>query len=93
MGAVSGWLLSLGGVHGLKGWQWLFLMTGLPALLVGLLILQFLPESPAVVPWLSSEERAWIERELAREADAIEEPGAFESDCWDWRRRRRFSRG
>jgi len=74
IGAVSGWLLSLGSVHGLKGWQWLFLMTGLPALFVGGLILRFLPESPTSVPWLSSEERAWIGREMAREADAIEEP-------------------
>jgi len=74
MGAISGWLLSLGGIHWLKGWQWLFLITGLPAVVVGLLILRLLPDSPAVVTWLNGDERAWVERELRREADALGEP-------------------
>ena len=74
MGVISGGLLSLDGVFGLRGWHWLFLAQGLPAVLVALLILLYLPDAPAVAPWLSSEERTWIERELTREAAAIGEP-------------------
>ena len=73
-GAIAGWVLSLGGAHGLEGWQYLFLITGLPALLVGVLIWSFLPESPASVSWLGDEERAWIEHELAHEAKNIGHP-------------------
>lgn len=74
MGIVSGGLLSLDGTYGLHGWQWLFLVQGLPGVFVALLVLWFLPDSPATASWLSREECSWIQRELAREADAIGEP-------------------
>ena len=67
MGVLSGWLLELDGLGGLRGWQWLFLAEGLPAVLIGLLILQFLPDAPATARWLSEPERAWITSELAAE--------------------------
>ena len=50
MGAMSGWLLSLDGNAGLHGWQWLFLIQGLPTVLVGLAVLRYLPDSPATAP-------------------------------------------
>ena len=65
MGAVAGSLLGLQGRLGLAGWQWLFLVEGFPAVLMGLLILSFLPDSPQVAKWLSPEERRWIEQQLA----------------------------
>ena len=68
MGALSGWLLDLDGLAGLRGWQWLFLAEGMPAIIVGIGVLRFLPNSPAEAAWLAEPERAWIERELAREA-------------------------
>ena len=74
MGGVSGWLLGLDGVANLRGWQWLFLAQGLPSVLVGLIVLRFLPDKPATVAWLTQEEKDWIEGELAREATAIGEP-------------------
>jgi MFS family permease len=49
------------------GWQWLFLVQGLPSVLVGLLVLRWLPDSPATVAWLTQPEKDWIQRELARE--------------------------
>ena len=74
MGAMSGWLLGLDGNAGLQGWQWLFLVQGLPTVLVGLAVLRFLPETPAKVAWLTQPEKDWIHSELAREQARIDEP-------------------
>jgi ACS family tartrate transporter-like MFS transporter len=74
MGAVSGALLGLDGAAGLRGWQWLFLVQGLPAVLLGLILLRFLPDAPATVPWLDDREKEWICGELARDAAMIGEP-------------------
>ncbi len=74
MGSISGWLLGLDGRGGLDGWQWLFLVQGLPSVCVGLLVLVLLPDSPRRVGWLSEPEQDWIEGELAREQSLIGEP-------------------
>lgn len=74
MGAISSALLGLDGTGGLQGWQWLFLVQGLPAALVGLIVLRFLPRAPATASWLAAPEKAWIEGELARDAVLIGEP-------------------
>ena len=74
MGGVSGSLLDLDGLSGLQGWQWLFLAQGLPAVLMGFVLLRYLPNSPATVNWLSDPEKAWIHSELARDAVLIGEP-------------------
>ena len=47
MGSLAGWLLGLGGKLGLSGWQWLFLLEGLPPVLFSFVILKMLPDSPA----------------------------------------------
>lgn len=74
MGGISGWLLGLDGHADLQGWQWLFLVQGLPAVLVGLLVLRFLPDAPGTVHWLTTPEKAWIQDELAREQARIGAP-------------------
>jgi len=74
MGGLSAWLLSLDGAADLRGWQWLFLVQGLPGVFAGLLVLRFLPDSPAVVSWLTEPEKVWIQQELAREAAHMGEP-------------------
>jgi MFS transporter, ACS family, tartrate transporter len=74
MGGISGTLLGLDGTAGLRGWQWLFLVQGLPAVLLGLFLLRFLPDAPATVHWLADREKAWIHRELARDAALIGTP-------------------
>ena len=76
MGGISGWLLDLNGVGGLRGWQWLFLVQGLPSVTAGLLVLFFLPDTPGSVKWLSELERNWLQRTLAEEAASIGEPGS-----------------
>lgn len=74
MGGVSGWLLALDGRGGLHGWQWLFLVQGLPTVLVGLIVLRFLPDTPAKVIWLTPAEKEWIHDELAREQTRLGAP-------------------
>ena len=68
-GPISGALLGLRGAH-LAGWQWLFLIEGLPAVILGGIVLAFLTDRPAVAPWLTTEERTWLTGELAREQNA-----------------------
>jgi len=66
-GPVSGLLLGMDGIGGLAGWQWLFLMEGLPAVVLGFVTLAYLPNDPKAAAWLSAEEKEWIERKLAAE--------------------------
>lgn len=66
-GPLSGMLLSLRGVHGLAGWQWLFLGEGIPAIILGIIVLFYLTDRPQVARWLTPEERHWIVAELATE--------------------------
>jgi len=65
MGSVAGALLGLGGHLGLRGWQWLFLVEGLPAILMGVLMLFLLPNGPSEARWLTDGERSWIAARLA----------------------------
>jgi ACS family tartrate transporter-like MFS transporter len=74
MGGISGALLGLNGTAGLRGWQWLFLVQGLPAVFMGLILLLFLPAAPATVSWLDKREKAWIHQELARDRALIGAP-------------------
>lgn len=69
-GPISGALLSLNGVAGLAGWQWLFLLEGLPAIALGLFVLAFLTERPEDATWLSPGERLALITCLAQESDA-----------------------
>ena len=54
---ISGKLLQLDGVLGWAGWQWLFLIEGIPAVIVGLVVLAVLPDKPQKARWLSDAER------------------------------------
>ena len=79
-GPLSNLILdNLGGFLGLKDWQWLFILEGLPTLLLGAMILNFLPDRPASARWLTNEERTWlqgrIDGENAHIAKAHSTPG------------------
>jgi ACS family tartrate transporter-like MFS transporter len=65
---VSGALLQIDAL-GLRGWQWLFILEGLPAVLMAGLVLWVLPDRPADARWLPAEERDWLVRRLELEAD------------------------
>lgn len=64
---LGGLLLKLDGVAGLSGWRWLFIAEGLPSVLLGFLLLWFLPDRPAKAKWLTGDEREWIDSTLAAE--------------------------
>jgi ACS family tartrate transporter-like MFS transporter len=63
-GLLAGPLMSLQGRLDLRGWQWLFLLEGLPAVLLSIVFLFRLPNTPDDAPWLSSAERAWLKARL-----------------------------
>lgn len=62
---ISGALLQLDGFRGLAGWQWLFLLEGIPAVLMGFVILFLLPNRPQAARWLSPVQKEWIQGRLA----------------------------
>lgn len=68
-GPLSGWILSsLAGVGGWRGWQWLFLIETIPSVLLGVAVLMKLADRPADARWLSADEAARIDEDLASEA-------------------------
>ena len=72
-GPLSGLLLSLGGVGGLAGWQWLFVLEGLPAVVLGLVVLRVLPEQPSdasALIGLTLAERTALTKRLEEESRA-----------------------
>jgi ACS family tartrate transporter-like MFS transporter len=60
----------MGGLLGLAGWQWLFVVEGVPTVLLGLVVLAVLPDRPAQARWLSDAQRNWLEATLAQERAA-----------------------
>lgn len=66
-GPLSGTLLKLDGMGGLQGWQWLFLLEGLPSVLLGFAVLRYMTDRPELAHWLTDNERNWLTRRLARE--------------------------
>jgi ACS family tartrate transporter-like MFS transporter len=69
-GPISGALLTLHGLGGLAGWQWLFLLEGLPAVGLGVVTFAYLPNGPQDAHWLTDEERRWLKDRLAKDRAA-----------------------
>nr|WP_246696797.1 MFS transporter [Methylobacterium planeticum] len=67
--AIGGALLGLDGVLGLAGWQWVFVATGVPALLLAVIVLRVLPDGPETAPWLTKDQRDWLSRTLRDERE------------------------
>ncbi len=59
-GLISSKILEMGGLLGLPGWKWLFLITGLPSIVMGVVTWFFLTDKPEHAKWLSIEEKAWL---------------------------------
>ncbi|WP_156992159.1 MFS transporter [Paraburkholderia oxyphila] len=79
--AVSGFVLRLDGHAGLAGWQWLFLLEGLPAALLGCVAFNYLDDAPAAARWLSPAEKRTLEAELAS-APATREAHSEQTGLW-----------
>jgi ACS family tartrate transporter-like MFS transporter len=67
MGLIAGALLNLDGQLGLRGWQWLFLVEGMPAVLLGIAFFLLLPDTPTHAKWLTEDERQWIFRHVHKD--------------------------
>ncbi len=65
---LSAALLKTDGWMGMHGWQWLFIIEAIPAVLLGLVTLFYLPDSPATAPWLNPEQRQWLSGRLASDS-------------------------
>jgi MFS transporter, ACS family, tartrate transporter len=65
---ISGAILGLNGLGGLAGWQWLFFLEAIPAILMGAVVLWLLPNRPQHARWLSAREKTWIQSRLDAEA-------------------------
>jgi ACS family tartrate transporter-like MFS transporter len=66
---LAGWLL---GVHwqSLAGWRWLFIVEGIPAVVVGIITYLYMADRPMQAPWLPDDERDWLVKELQQELEA-----------------------
>jgi MFS transporter, ACS family, tartrate transporter len=79
MGALAGTLLGLNGTLGLAGWQWLFLVEGMPSVVMAFVFIFLLPDRPATARWLTPAEKAWIAARLAEEAEQHRPLGAYDA--------------
>jgi ACS family tartrate transporter-like MFS transporter len=66
MGVIAGALLDLQGKAGLAGWQWLFLIEGMPAIVLSIIFLLYLPVGPSHAKWLTPDERQWISHHASK---------------------------
>jgi ACS family tartrate transporter-like MFS transporter len=76
-GPLSGALLGLHGLGGIAGWRWLFIIEGIPAVLLGIVALKFLTDRPKDAHWLTPEERIALERRLEAEAEDTRASGGY----------------
>jgi sugar phosphate permease len=61
------------GLAGLRGWQWLFLIEGLPAIVLGFLVWRRLTDRPEQASWLNPDERAWLVQRMSKEDSGREQ--------------------
>jgi len=65
---ISAALLGIDGWLGLRGWQWMFIMEGAPAVLLGLFCLFILSDKPTNAPWLDPDQKTWLNGRLQSES-------------------------
>ena len=80
---ISGALMELPTFAGLSNWQWLYIMEGLPAVLLGLLVLKLLADRPEQARWLEPEESAWLTATLQAEDAGVGKPASHSSAAWE----------
>ncbi|KDP87893.1 MFS transporter [Cupriavidus sp. SK-3] len=79
-GPIAGWIMtSMAGVNGMHGWQWLFVLEGIPSVLAGVVAFFYMTDRPEQARWLNTEEKRVIREGLERDNLALGERGT------DWR--------
>lgn len=88
-GPLSGWIMkSLAGVGGLAGWQWMFLLEGLPAVVFGFVTMWYLDNGPRTAKWLAPQERDLVVEQVEQErraTDALGGHSRFRDSVRDWK--------
>ncbi|MEO8627648.1 MAG: MFS transporter [Betaproteobacteria bacterium] len=78
-GPLSGLIMkSLAGMHGLAGWQWLFLLEGLPAVVMGVVTIFYLDNGPRSAKWLTEEQKDLVVRQIAEDRESKRVPGSHD---------------
>ena len=73
-GPLSGWILhNMPGVHGLAGWQWMFIVEAIPSMILGIVIIVFLQDRIRHAKWLTEEEKQLLEAQVEAEASQKQE--------------------
>jgi len=67
---LSGALLQMGGLLGLRGWQWLFIVEAVPSIVLGIAVWFYLPNRPQDAQWLGGDELAWLQARLKSERES-----------------------
>ncbi len=73
--SVSGAILEMDGLLGVKGWQWVFILEALPAIILSIVVLKVMTDRPSVASWLDADEKTWLESELEAERQKINSAG------------------
>jgi ACS family 4-hydroxyphenylacetate permease-like MFS transporter len=76
---LSGYILALDGLWNLKGWQWLFLLEGLPSVVLGVVTWFFLNDTPDQASWLDKEEKQALKTMIERERESASVIGSARS--------------
>ncbi len=71
---LSGYILAMDGLWNLKGWQWLFLLEGLPSVVLGVVTWFYLNDTPAQATWLDEDEKQALKTMIAREQQVVHCP-------------------
>jgi MFS transporter, ACS family, tartrate transporter len=85
---LSGLMLhGMNGVGGMHGWQWMFLLEGIPTLILGVVVLFYLTDRPAKANWLNDAEKQWLEADLEMDRSRIADGGRKDiaGAFLDWR--------
>lgn len=77
---LSSALLEMNGIGGLSGWQWMFLIEAVPAVVLGVVVLFYMTDRPEKATWLEPEERDWLVRTM--DAERASKAGAAEHSIW-----------
>jgi ACS family tartrate transporter-like MFS transporter len=72
---ISGAILGMDGVLGFKGWQWIFILEAIPAVLCAFWVLAAMTDRPEIAKWLAPEEKTWLQTRLGEESRRIESAG------------------
>jgi len=72
---ASSAILDMDGMLGLRGWQWIFIIEAIPAVLLGLAIFRIMTDRPGHAKWLADDERSWLQARLDSESRQVESTG------------------